>query len=262
MKEIYEVDKNSYQLFKKTIMEKSAVNPTQESIEKQRDEKFKSLFKELWPNVYDRIDKSEKSDKSKDESAKFLTELEKNRAMVDLMVKEDLEKYKFLLAAGKNLNTNHMTHCHCANCLSPNSKDSINIRIDGLNTGKPNFSILPPKPEPEKKPEPPKPNYPNLLSSYDFPYYTAKHKDQLVKSSYNPSDLTNGVKLLQSIKESQEKLKMTQKVEKTTDLVDDIINKVKVLQDDMKKQSTMIKVEKEIEEFKKGITKIIEKIKF
>ncbi len=57
--------------------------------------------------------------------------------------------------------------------------------------------------------------------------------------------------LIKSIKESQEKLKMAQKLEKTTDLVDDIIKKVGVLQTEMRKKSSAMKLKEDIEKYNK-----------
>lgn len=95
--------------------------------------------------------------------------------------------------------------------------------------------------------------YPNVMSSYDFPWTSSKHSETLVKSSYNPEELTQEAKLLKSIQESQEKLKASQKMEKTTDLIDDMINKFKLLQDEMKKKSEALKLKSEYEDLKKEV---------
>lgn len=95
--------------------------------------------------------------------------------------------------------------------------------------------------------------YPNVVSSYDFPWTAFKHSENLVKSSYNSNELTYEANLLNEIKESQEKLKTSQKLEKTTDLVDDMINKFKILQDEMKKKSEALKLKSEYDELKKEI---------
>ena len=85
----------------------------------------------------------------------------------------------------------------------------------------------------------------NTLSSYDFP-------NQLTSSSCSSAILGSEDILLKSIQESQEKLRLANKLEKTTDIVDDIVSKVKVLQAEMKKRSTALELQNEIEQMRKS----------
>ncbi len=215
-------------------MKKNTFEPSKEWVEKQKDEKFQNLFKELWPNVYSRIQESE--EKPKISANEFIKELEKNRAYYEQKVKDDL---KYTLPKSYTINNSCCNNLHSCNCLKV-------CQVSSLRSEK---SESPKKEQPkiEKK------NYPNTVSSYDFPWHTSKYSETLVKSSYNPNELELETKLLKNIQESQDKLKEAQKLEKTTDLVDDMINKFKLLQDEMKKKSQALKLKSELEDLKKDI---------
>jgi hypothetical protein len=128
------------------------------------------------------------------------------------------------------------------------TQDTINITIGGLNTGNPKIDIK--NMRPATAAVPPQPHLSNwnflshkinTLSSYDFP---DTNRAQLWNSTED--------KLLKSIQESQERLKYAQKLEKTTDIVDDIVGKVRVLQSEMKKKSTALEIQNEIEKMRKS----------
>ena len=52
-----ELNNFDYEKFKKEILggKASAIAPTQEAIEKEKDKRFQDLCKELWPNIYSKI---------------------------------------------------------------------------------------------------------------------------------------------------------------------------------------------------------------
>lgn len=215
--------------------------PSKDWIEKEKDKHFQNLFRQLWPNTYNIINPPEPKSVTE-----IISELEKKRAISELIAKQDLERHKASLAYNA-FSSNY------ANVYTSKTNDSLNICINGLSSGLPKIEINSnthslaneiPKPSDENK-------YPNLASSYDFNFKTTKYLDTIVNSPYNPDDLKKETELLKSIQESQEKLKLAQKLENTTDLVDDIIDKVKVLQFEMKKKSASFKLMNEIEKLKK-----------
>ena len=125
--------------------------------------------------------------------------------------------------------------------------------------------VTPPPPPPQKPAEPKEEKKldfnKNLVSSYDFPWPLYKFTDTLVKSSYNPKELEAEKRLLKNIEESQEKLREAQKLNKTTDLIDDMIGKFKLLQDEMKKKSEEIRLKSELIDLKKEIHRSSERSK-
>lgn len=238
LKEAIEINNIDYDKFKKTVMEKT-FEPSKEWIEKQKDEKFQNLFKQLWPNVYSRINTPEPPHKP---ASQILAEIELQRMLHDQKLKQD---FKYTLAAIDTVPTTANHHCCSSNVHSCNC-----LKVCQVTSGHtPHLSTLYAKKEPvvEKK------TYPNVMSSYDFPWQPFKYSETLVKSSYNPASLQNETNLLKEIQESQEKLKANQKLEKTTDLVDDMISKFKLLQDDMKKKSEALRLKSELSDLKQEI---------
>ena len=237
MKEAIEVSDVDYEKFKKTINAKTTFEPSKEWVEKQKDEKFQSLFKELWPNVYSRISESEAKPKPANAN-ELLAELEKKRIECENRVKFDLS---------------HIYHGHQTCCNSTHSCNCLKV----CQVAPP----APPKPAEPPKKEEKKPDLNILVSSYDFPWPMYKFTDTLVKSSYNPKELEAEKRLLKNIEESQEKLKEAQKLNKTTDLIDDMIGKFKLLQDEMKKKSEGIRLKAELIDLKKEIHRASERSK-
>ena len=141
------------------------------------------------------------------------------------------------------------------NPLPSTTQDTISITIGGLNTGNPKIDIKNMRPTTASTPTPSSaiqsslyaPNWSclsqkiNTMSGYDFP-------------NINCTRIPNSTEdnLIKSIQESQEKLRLASKLEKTTDIVDDIVCKVKVLQSEMKKKSTNLEIQSEIERLRKS----------
>ena len=196
------------------------------------------------------------------EAEKSIAALEHKKALFNLMIQQDIDKFKETLKPPPPPPPVPAPTClTClANSTCTHNTNGFNITIGGLSTASPKIEI-------SAKPSWTTPTYstsnlqstfrtdigkyPNTVSSYDFPYETSKYCEGLFKSTYNSVELENEVKLLKSIQESQEKLKLHGRIEKTTDLVDDIIGKVKVLQTEMKNKSTALKIETEIQNLKK-----------
>jgi hypothetical protein len=197
----------------------------------------------MWPNIYSRINPPTQTDM-------ILSEIEKRKIINDLILQQDLERYKAF-------------HSTLAPASATDSKN-INITIGGLDSSvtpkieisstpynstatistKTNDILLNPTPAPLN---------PDLVSSYDLPNIS-KYTEYLATHTYNmnnPPELRHDLNLLKELKEAQEKLRYAQKLEKTTDLVDDIIKKAEHLQSEMKKKSELLKLQKSIDEFNK-----------
>ncbi|RNA23014.1 hypothetical protein BpHYR1_014664 [Brachionus plicatilis] len=239
LKEANAISSIDYEKFKAILNKDVITVPNKDWIEKEKEKQFQNLFRQFWPNVYSTINPPEPKS-----VPTLISELEKKRAICELIAKQDLERHKASLAHNELL-TNY------SNVYTSKMNDTLNICINGLSSGSPKIEINSNKPAFEAAKSEPEKKYPNLASSYDFNFKSTKYLDTIVNSPYNPNDLTKETELLKSIQESQEKLKLTQKLEKTTDLVDDIIEKVKVLQLEMKKKSASYKLMNDIEQLKK-----------
>jgi hypothetical protein len=267
MKETLSINDADYERFKRAIIENYAsVRPSDEWLEKEKEKKFQNLFKELWPNLYARLNEQNPT------AAALLQELERSKMMYDSLIRNEINKSKQTLFSSASIPIN--TDPSIFTQYPPNttnttnttsSIDSLNISIQGLNTINPRVDI-------SKHLWPSnliKPNlhystyvdsnatnaspiikYPNQVSSYDFPYSTNKYQESLIKTTYNDDSLIKENELLKSIQDAQEKLKLTQKLEKTTDLVDNIIDKVKLLQTEMKRKSAALEIKNNIEKLK------------
>ena len=210
----------------------------------------------MWPNLHQKLNPPE------DYSNK-IAELEKKRELFNLIVQKDIDKYKSLApppppapVPSPAFMYKHMLPQAPA---APNYTDTISISSGGLNTMNPKIDIKNSGPPPPPKPS----HYPtchlnhtntgslvNTMSSYDYPSGLSNRFDSANKFAYTAnSDEEN---LLKSIQESQEKLKLAQKLEKTTDIVDDIVLKVKILQSEMNKRSTALQIQNEIETLRKS----------
>ncbi|CAF1064732.1 unnamed protein product [Brachionus calyciflorus] len=240
LKEANAISSIDYDKLKNILNDKNVIGPSKEWIDQEKDKQFQNLFKTLWPNIYSSINPP--APKPINE---LIAELEQKRVISELIAKQDLERHKASLNHD-SLSSNY------SNVYASKYNDTLNICINGLSTSSPKIEIKTNQPiAPPQEPRKSESSYPNLGSSYDFTYKTSKYLDKIVNSPYNPEDLTKETELLKSIQESQEKLKFSQKLEKTNDLVDDIIDKVKVLQNEMKKKSASFKLMNDLEALKK-----------
>ena len=249
-----ELNNFDYEKFKKEILggKASAIAPTQEAIEKEKDKRFQDLCKELWPNIYSKIKEPQVKAVNLNE---LLEELEKKKMICDNIIKNDLERFK----AHNNATFSDFP-------LKPT--ETVNIYIDRYGSiSQPNsIHMTNSKPyEMTTNIEPTKLN-PNNISSYNFPFYASKYSDIQNKSypytnlsineklgikTEKPSLSDENEQLLKTIKESQEKLKMNKKIEKTTEIVDELIGQFKQLQDEMKRKSLAIQLKSELDDLKK-----------
>ncbi len=218
----------------KTILKEPTIKPSEAWIENEKDKRFQSLFESLWPNLYKN---------SEEKKAAEAAEAQKQKYVCSLLIDQEVKKYEELLKS-------RLAHSQTAPaavtssypldaCFLTTKVSTTPILTTTITTTTSKCTGCTPTPTETTK-------YPNHLSSYDFPYNTRKYVDDIVKSSYNSECLSKETELLKSIRESQDRLKLTQKLEKTTDIVDDIITKVGALQTEMKKKSSELKLKEEI----------------
>lgn len=276
LNELIEITDEDYNKFKKELVGKNKT-----LVEKKKDDDFQKAFKELWPNTYNRINNDKTSAKA------VLNELEKQKNLYNTILRHDLEKF-----SASNLTNDHtrqlvcrdcnekcylkyipcssacltgcqlINKCRCSSACCTNSSATSNIctacsrahdcRLKELNQASSLFL----KRDETKDTNIKCLNYPNYVSGYDLPYISLKDKEHLVKYSYNKETLTEDVKLLQNIKDNNEKLRAKCKIEKTNDLVDDIISKVNVLQTELKKKTAEIKVKEDLLKLKENYIRI------
>ncbi len=269
IKEALGLSNVEYEKFKSSTLAAAAVKPSDLEIAREKeiqDLKFQALCKDLWPNIYNRLEASEKAKAPVviNNVNDLLTILEKKKAFYDTVIKNDLETIQKAntYIQSQNQQTSSFSAMDAALGLAkPASAGNINIYINGesikANTGVP---VLPePIPVPTYKSE-------LLMSSYNYPFCTSSYNEMKsrkypMSSSATYSDILGmkvktcisdeDEKLLASIQETQDKLKVAQKIENTTDLVDELIDKFKNLQNQMKSKQASIKLQKELECLKK-----------
>ncbi len=269
MKEALGISDIDYNKFKASTLAAAAVTPSELEIAKEKEKqdiKFQSLCKDLWPNIYNRLEASEKAKAPVviNNVNDLLTELEKKKAFYDSIIKNDLEtiqRTNHYIQSQKGQTSSFSAMDAALGTAAPASTGNINIYINGesvkANAGPP--ALPEPQPGPTYKSE-------LLMSSYNYPYCTTNYNEMKARkypmsSAKTYSDLLGmkiktclsdeDEKLLASIEETQAKLKVAQKVEKTTDLVDELIGKFKHLQNDMKSKQAAIKLQKELDCLKK-----------
>jgi hypothetical protein len=221
-------------------------------LDREKDRKFEALFKELWPNLYNRAGLFEPAKTVS--AAELFAVLEKNRSLYNLMLQQDLLNCKNLVATSTSTPSSLITATTGATIAPAKCGENINICI---NTAQPKVEITSGwtslNPVTITKPVETS-SYlisrnPNHISSYNS---TTSYSGNLLKqiddlNSFN----TRENELIKSIQESQEKLKMTEKLERTNLIVDDIMNKVKELQGEIKRKSTSLLIKNEIEKLDK-----------
>ncbi len=221
--------------------------PTEVQLERVRDEKFQALCKDLWPNIYKQMEKTEQADKCKD----LVTNLEK-RILSDTAIINALENKP----------------C-CSGCeKKPESFAAMDAALAGKsNYTVPNINIYINGEEKraEKKPEE-VPKSQVTMSSYNYPFCTSSYSEMREKQTPKKFSDILGMKveprlnpkdedILNSIKETQEKLKMTQRIQTTTELVDDLINKFGKLQAEMKEKTAIINAKSDLQAEREKIDK-------
>ena len=223
----------------KTILKDPAIRPSEAWIENEKDKRFQSLFESLWPNLYKNLEEKKAAEAAEAHKQKYVCSL-----LIDQEVKKYEELLKSKLALSQTAPSAVTSSYPLSTCFSSTKLSATPTFTTTITTTTCKCAGCTPTPSHSEPSTTIK--YPNHLSSYDFPYNTRKYVDDIVKSSYNSECLSRETELLKSIRESQDKLKLTQKLEKTTDIVDDIITKVGALQTEMKKKSSEIKLKEEI----------------
>lgn len=198
-------------------------------LEAEKEKNFQSVFKTLWPNLHERLNPPENFQKE-------IAELEKKKELLNCMVQNEINAYKALAPPQPtpiypnfygNMPQPQLQPQFTAS-VGNHTADSINITIAGLNQAPNNPSYHGHTPI-------------NTLSSYNFP-----QSRSMYSSMYPASDDF----MLNSLKESRDKLKYAHKIEMTSDLVDDIVSKVEYLKEDIRKKSTALEIQNEIDKLK------------
>jgi hypothetical protein len=229
--------------FKKELDDK---NPS--LLQRQKDEQFQQAFKELWPNTYHRINDKETN------STAILEQLNRQKIFYNSLIAHDINQVKKFVCKDCNdvcyLNPlQTIPKCYCQTVVQIDTPAPTCKHIHVAQQSylpKQTFQIT----------DLSYARQPNLVSGYDMPYLSAVQKEDLVKSSYNKDYISNDVRLLKSIRDDNEKLRLHNKIEKTNDLVDDIIGKVSVLQADIKKKSAEMKIKEDMLKLKEEYYRI------
>lgn len=223
-------------------------------LEREKDRKFDALFKELWPNLHNRVGLFEQAKPLS--AAELLALLEKNRSVYNLMLQQDLLNCKNLITTPTSTPCSLITATTGAATTIAPSKYGENINIC-INTAQPKIEITSgwTSLNPVTVPKPVETSSylisrnSNQISSYNL---TESYSDTLSKKIDDLNSLNiRENELIKGIQESQEKLKMTEKLERTNIIIDDIINKVKELQCEMKRKSTALQIQNEIDKLNK-----------
>lgn len=226
------------------------------SLNRIKDQKFQHLCKDLWPNIYNRIEVSEKEKECK----KLLGEIDK-KTLCDALIKNANEKKiieSCLATPTEKLSTNTSSvYAKMDAALASGQSNSntttpnINIYINGTTPACASDNKGP-KPAPVFCAKPI-----TAMSSYNYPFCTTSYKEMREKQcpqaytdflgmSVKPCLNETDENLITSIKETQAKLKMSQKIENTTELVDDLINKFSKLQSEMKEKASYLQLRNQV----------------
>lgn len=243
MNEAIEITDEDYLKFKKELALKKPA-----ALEKEKDEDFQRTFKDLWPNAYSRLN-------DKDHCSSVILEKLNKEKHEELLRSLKETSCKYCLSDPKTIMCSACRQVcyHKASTCQPTTKlihdyscihyvpTVSHVHTCGITSAPSYFprTIIHSSDISYAK-------LPELVSVYDRPFLTPNQKEDLVKSSYNKECISEEVKLLQNLKDDNEKLRLRNKVEKTNDIVDNIISKVSVLQADLKKKSAEIKIKEEM----------------
>lgn len=222
--------------------------PTDVQLERVKNEKFKAMCRDLWPNIYKQMEEKEQNDKCKD-----LIQNLNRRILDDTVLKNLLENNKpNTCCSGCEKKTECFTKMDAALADTKNSPN-INIYING-NEEKKNCSFKSAAYESPKVCV----NSQLKMSSYNYPFCTTKYSE--MRERQCPKKFTDflGMKdepcmsskdeaILNSIKETQDKLKMSQQIEMTNELVEDLIKKFGVIQTEMKGKVAILKAKSDLQ---------------
>lgn len=210
-----------------------------ELLEREKDRNFQLMFKELWPSIYDRIYTPKPPPLAEQTTLeKLKADLEKDRLITALIKQQEEERKK------AELNKPPLPSMY-SSIYSSRLNDSVNISIKGGDKNGTKIEISTPSAHSTII------NTDTLKStSLDRGIISGYNMPSFDKHSYQRKEFQNDSKILESLKESREKLKYAQNLEKTSNLVDGILNEVKTLQTEMRRKSTDLKL-KEIEVLRK-----------
>lgn len=108
----------------------------QEAIDREKDRQFQLLFNTLWPNIHGKLE-------DKTTAQKLAAEQEKNKALSEILLKQELEKIEKLKKEeeAKKHASCIMTCCSSSGVYKPATTtttchDAFNISINGLTSVK------------------------------------------------------------------------------------------------------------------------------
>jgi hypothetical protein len=186
-------------------------------MEKQKNLNFKNAFKDLWPNLYDQIN------------------------FVPPKVEPKPQSVPTYMQPMPIIVTNPLCHVNHSSCHGYHSCDCTHKGCKKIDD-KPSYpnwdtivQVLNKKPTKLDEEKPSK----YSLSSYDLPDSSMPDKVDFGLSALD-------LKILESIKQKNAKLREQNKIEKTSDLVDGILRDVGVLQADLKKKAAEVKLKEDL----------------
>lgn len=205
-----------YQTFRAKLLESQALEANRELIEKEKEKQFQAMFQQMWPNLHAKLNPPPPP------PAPTLTELERRIQLNNLLLSQDLERQKAAAAAAQLAASSATKDIKISIDLNnPSNKLEISSTpynsANFFSTSNPAHSIL------VNPAFHTRPSCTTAISSYDFPTDMSKFNHLVTSTCY---DASADSKLLAELKEAQEKLKYAQRLEKTTDVVDNIIRKV------------------------------------
>jgi len=192
-------------------------------VKAQKDANFQRYFKELWPNLHNRINDPTLN------SVELLKSIEEERKKrIEIQLNEDFAKY-----------SKPATYVYTApfNCAC-NSYPKVQILQPVCNCTL-GCSAAPVKPKSSP-----------MSLAYDMPFSVSKYKDDLVKSAYNGSKLIDEKKTLQAIRDMNDDLRRRNKIDQTNYLVGEILKKVETLTGELEAKEKDLKIKEKVSNLK------------
>lgn len=191
-------------------------------IKAQKDANFQRYFKELWPNLHNRLNDPTLN------SIELLKSIEEERKKrIEHQLNEDLAKYS------KQATYVYTPPFNCA-C---NNYPKVQILQPVCNCTLGCTAA-------------PQPKSSTVNLAYDMPFSVSKYKDDLVKSVYNDSKLIDEKKTLQAIKDMNDELRRRNKIDETNYLVSEILKKVETITGELEAKEKDLKIKERVSNLK------------